>query len=44
MENGRCVSDPPLSDLRATYKVHLRLIGKYVLVVDFLLVSTELIC
>jgi len=37
-----CVSEPPLGVLGATYNVHLTLIEK--VVVDFLLVITELFC
>jgi len=41
MENGRFTfSSAPLGSLGATYDVHLRLIGKYV--VDFLLVLIDL--
>jgi len=35
-----CVFEAPLGDLRATYTVHLKLIGK--LTVGFLFVLTEL--
>jgi len=37
-----CVFEPPSGGLRATYTVHIRLIGK--LVVDFLLVLIKLFC
>jgi len=44
MENGRftCLSPPPLGWLATTYDVHLRLIGKCVVSLDFLLVLIEL--
>jgi len=38
-ENGRFVFLSPFGGLRATYDVHLRLIGK--LIVDFLLVTVN---
>jgi len=38
--HAKCVLEPPLGDLGATYYHHLRLIGKRI--VDFLLVLIEL--